>query len=175
VARHLSQSDSWELELATMTRQMVSNGGYMARREVADWWRYRHGPGALVEGNRFALEGLVGRPVEAALVDTRIQGNVSIHPSAQIESSIVRGPAIIGERARLRDAYVGPYTSIGEAVIIEGAEIEHSIILPGASISHLGGRLEASIVGPKARVFRDFRLPKALRLNVGEGAEVSLA
>ena len=175
VARNLSQSGSWELELATMTRQMVSNGGCTATREVAEWWRYRHAPGALLEGNRFALEGLVGRSVEAALVDTRIQGNVSIHPSAQLESSIVRGPAIIGERARLRDAYVGPYTSIGEAVIIEGAEIEHSIILPGASISHLGGRLEASIVGPKARVFRDFRLPKALRLNVGEGAEVSLA
>ena len=60
-------------------------------------------------------------------------------------------------------------------MLIEGSEVEHSIILAGASISHLGGRLEASVVGPRARVFRDFRLPKALRLNVGEGAQVTLA
>jgi glucose-1-phosphate thymidylyltransferase len=144
-------------------------------RQVDEWWRYRQRPEALLEGNRFALEGLKGSPVEAQLMDTRIQGAVSIHPTARLESSIVRGPAVIGAGARLRDAYVGPYTSIGDEVVIEGAEIEHSIILPGASISHLGGRLEASVVGPKARVFRDFRLPKALRLNVGEGAEVSLA
>jgi hypothetical protein len=39
----------------------------------------------------------------------------------------------------------------------------------------LGGRLEASVVGLRARVFRDFRPPKALRLNVGDGAQVSLA
>jgi glucose-1-phosphate thymidylyltransferase len=175
VTRDLPASGNWELEIATMTRRLASRGGHIAKREVADWWRYRQRPGALLEGNRFALEGLSGRPVEAELFDTRIQGIVSIDPSARLESSIVRGPAIIGEGVRIRDAYIGPYTAIGDGVIIEGAEIEHSIILPGASISHLGGRLEASIVGPRARVFRDFRLPKALRLNVGEGAEVSLA
>jgi glucose-1-phosphate thymidylyltransferase len=92
-----------------------------------------------------------------------------------IESTTVRGPAIIGPRARLMAAYVGPYTSIGADVVVEGAEIEHSIVCPGARISHLGARLEASVIGPEARVFRDFKLPKGLRLYVGEGAEVSLA
>ena len=97
------------------------------------------------------------------------------HPTARIESSVVRGPAILGPRARLIDSYVGPYTSIGPDVVVEGAEIEHSVVLSGASIRHLGGRLEASVVGPHAKIFRDFRLPRALRLQVGEGAEVSLA
>jgi hypothetical protein len=59
-------------------------------------------------------------------------------------------------------------------VVIENAEVEHSIILPGASIRHLGGRLEASVVGPRARIFRDFRLPRAYRVNVGEGAEIAI-
>jgi glucose-1-phosphate thymidylyltransferase len=93
----------------------------------------------------------------------------------RIESSVVRGPVVIGPGARLRNAYVGPYTSIGRDVLIEGSEVEHSIVMPEASIKHLGGRLEASIVGARAQVYRDFRLPTALRLNVGEGAEVSLA
>jgi glucose-1-phosphate thymidylyltransferase len=174
-AAHIPASGSWELEMSTMTRYLGELGGHVSLHQVDEWWRYRKCPDALLDGNRFALEGLQGQPVEAQLLDTRIQGTVCIHPTARLESSIVRGPAVIGAGTCLRDAYVGPYTSIGDNVMIEGAEIEHSIILPGASISHLGGRLEASVIGPKARVFRDFRLPRALRLNVGEGAEVSLA
>jgi glucose-1-phosphate thymidylyltransferase len=95
--------------------------------------------------------------------------------TARIESSIVRGPAIVGPGAHVREAYVGPYTSIGEGVVIEGAEIEHSVVLAGASISYLGGRLEASVVGCDTKIFQDFRLPRALRVLVGQGANISLA
>jgi glucose-1-phosphate thymidylyltransferase len=159
----------------TLAEAIGERGGCVHTRWVHDWWRFRGGGAdALLEGNRFALEGQCADFAGAQLVDSKIQGPVVAHPDARIESSIVRGPAVIGARAHLRNAYVGPYTSIGEDVTVEGAEIEHSVILGGASISHLGGRLEASVVGPKSKVFRDFRLPRALRLTVGEGAEVSL-
>jgi glucose-1-phosphate thymidylyltransferase len=150
-------------------------GGCVRTRGVRDWWRFRGGGAdGLLEGNRFALEGQAADLTEAQVVDSKIQGPVVAHPLARIESSVVRGPAVIGAGAHLRNAYVGPYTSIGDDVLVEGAEIEHSVILAGACISHLGGRLEASVVGPKSKVFRDFRLPRALRLTLGEGAEVSL-
>jgi glucose-1-phosphate thymidylyltransferase len=149
-------------------------GGTVQTRAALGWWRFRAGADALLEGNRFALEGLTPDHMQATLLQADIQGAVVAHPTAQIESSIVRGPTVIGPGARLRDAYVGPYTSVGPDVVIEGAEVEHSVILAGACIEHLGERLEASIVGAGARVARDFRLPRALRLNVGEGAEVSL-
>ena len=88
---------------------------------------------------------------------------------------MVRGPAIIGPGARITHSYVGPYTSIGRDVVVEGSEVEHSIVFPGARIQHLSTRLEASVVGAGARVSREFRLPRALRVTVGDGAEVSLA
>lgn len=160
--------------LEALTERIQQRGGRVGTCCVTEWWRFRSGSDALLEGNSFALEGQRADYDRAQLVDSKIQGAVVIHPEARVESSVVRGPAIIGARARLRDAYVGPYTSIGDDVLIEGAEIEHSVVLPGASISHLGGRLEASVIGPKSRVFRDFRLPRALRLTLGEGAEVSL-
>ena len=84
----------------------------------------------------------------------------------------MRGPAVIGPGARLHSAYVGPFTSIAADVLIEGAEIENSIVLAGASVAHLNTRIEGSIIGPGARVFRDFRLPRAMRLNIGQGAEL---
>jgi glucose-1-phosphate thymidylyltransferase len=160
--------------LEALTERIQQRGGRVGTRGVTGWWRYRGGSDALLEGTRFALEGLRADYDRSQLVDSDLQGAVIVHPEATIESSVVRGPAIIGAGARLCHAYVGPYTSIGEDVVIEGAEVEHSVVLPGASISHLGGRLEASVIGPRSRVFRDFRLPRALRLTVGEGAEVSL-
>ena len=54
-----------------------------------------------------------------------------IEEGAVIERTIIRGPAIIGARARLTHAYVGPYTSIMNDVEIRDSEIEHSIVLEG--------------------------------------------
>ena len=110
----------------------------------------------------------------ASDADNRIEGCVELHPSACVQSSVIVGPVIVGPGALVQDSYIGPYTSIGAGVHIEGAEIEHSIILPRASITHIGGRLVGSVVGCDARVFRDFSLPRALRLNVGDGGEVAL-
>jgi glucose-1-phosphate thymidylyltransferase len=161
--------------LEVVANRVRELGGRVRNHAAGGWWRFRGGADALLEGNRFALEGVTADYNAATLSRADIQGAVVAHPTARIESSVVRGPVVIGPGARLRDAYVGPYTSIGRDVLIEGAELEHSIIMPEASIRHLGGRLEASIVGSRAQIFRDFRLPTALRLNVGEGAEVSLA
>ena len=163
-----------EQVLEALLERVRQRGGRVGTCCVSDWWRFRGGTDALLEGNRFALEGRRADYDPSQLANSKIQGAVIVHPEARITASVVRGPAIIGARARVRDAYVGPYTSIGEDVLIEGAEIEHSVVLPGASISHLGGRLEASVIGPRSRVFRDFRLPRALRLTLGEGAEVCL-
>ena len=164
-----------EAALIAAAQRMAELGGNLDMYAVGEWWRYRHRRDVLLEANRFALEGLAADFADAQVVGSDIQGGVVVHPTARIESSVVRGPAIIGEGAQLRQAYVGPYTSLGAHVMLEGAELENSIVLPEASITHLGGRLEASVVGSRARISRDFRLPRALRLTIGEGAEVSLA
>jgi len=108
------------------------------------------------------------------LAGCEIDGLVQIDPSAELRSTVVRGPAAIGARARIEHAYIGPYTSIGADAIVEGVEIEYSIVCEGASITHIGKRLEASIVGRHACVSRDFRLPHAIRLQVGENARIAL-
>jgi glucose-1-phosphate thymidylyltransferase len=174
LARESDAPEDWDLEIAATTDRLAAAGGRVEVRPVHDWWRYRQRPDALLQANRFFLSGIRGGPTDAWLENTDLQGPVILHPSVRLTSSIVRGPVIIGPGAEISDAYIGPYSSIGANVVIENAEVEHSIILPGASIRHLGGRLEASIVGPGARIFRDFRLPRAFRVNVGEGAEIAI-
>jgi glucose-1-phosphate thymidylyltransferase len=133
------------------------------------------GQDRLLEGNRRMLETLA-RDVDAGAHPTsEIQGPVAVHPSARIEHSLVRGPAIVGAGTVLSHAYVGPYTAIGTNVTVDGAQIEHSIVLDGAQLLHVGARLEASVIGRDAKVTRSFGLPTAMRLSVGDRAEVTLA
>jgi glucose-1-phosphate thymidylyltransferase len=130
---------------------------------------------ALLDCNRRMLEQLEGDASSALLEDCEVQGRAIVHPSAEVRRSTLRGPLIIGPGARLNEAYVGPYSSIGANVTIEGAEIEHSIVLPGAQLSFVGTRIESSVIGEGARIARAFRKPSSLRMSIGNGAEVLLS
>ena len=174
LAGDIDDTPRWDTQIANAAERLAAVGGRLEVRAVRAWWRYRQRPDVLLQANRYFLAGLTMQPTEAWLENTDLQGPVIVDPTARLRSATIRGPVIIGPDVEITDAYVGPYTSIGRGVVIENAEVEHSILFPGASIKHLGGRLEASVVGADARVFRDFRLPRAFRLNVGERAEVAL-
>lgn len=164
----------WDAQIATAAERLADVGGQLEVRLVPDCWRYRQRPDVLLQANRFFLSGLKSTPTEAWLENTDLQGPVVVDPTARLRSTTVRGPVIIGPDVEISDAYIGPYSSIGRGVVIENAEVEHSIVLPRASIRNLGSRLEGSVVGADARIFRDFRLPRAFRVNVGDGAEIAL-
>lgn len=161
------------ISIVAALEQLQEDGSQVEVMKVSGAWQYAGDPRRLLEANRFLLERVL--PGRTNLAGVEIQGRVSVDDSASVRDSTIRGPAIIGSEARIRDAYIGPYTSIGPGVVLEGAEIEHSIVLPGATITHIGRRLETSIVGTGARLFRDFRLPNTLRVQVGDGAEIALA
>jgi glucose-1-phosphate thymidylyltransferase len=173
-ARTLSISRRAPLTLAAVADELARSRGRVEMRAVEGWWGYDGSPAELLRANRLLLDDLAGDLRGVDLLDSRVEGRVAIHPTATLTATTVRGPSIIGPRACLSHAYVGPYTSLGARVVVEGAEIEDSIILPGAIIRHLGRRLEASVVGSEAKVHRDFALPAALRLWVGDRVEVSL-
>jgi len=154
----------------------VRRGGGQVRFQDMDGCLPCHGDqDALLDGNRRMLEDLRTDVEPERYPSCQFQGPVAIHPTAQLDNALVRGPAIIGRNTRLSHAYVGPYTSIGADVTIDGSQIEHSIVLDGAALLHVGARLESSVIGRTARITRSFAVPTAMRLSVGDGAEVTLA
>jgi glucose-1-phosphate thymidylyltransferase len=161
-------------DLETVGRKLAACGVSVRREPVEGWHRYSGNRAELLELNRVALDRIVRAVAPSSLRGNQIDGNVRVDPTASIRSSTVVGPTVIGPGATVTNAYVGPYTSIGAGAWIEGAEIERSIISPGASVMHIGSRLTSSLVGRGTRVFRDFSLPRAVRLWIGEGDEVAL-
>jgi glucose-1-phosphate thymidylyltransferase len=173
-----AQQTGWrperEADLVVVAEKLVQEGGSLHIGHVDSWLRYTGRASELLDMNRVVLDELAPQLEQIPGVHNRIEGAASVHPSASVQSSVIIGPAIIGPGALVVESYIGPYTSIGAHAHIEGAEVERSIILAGASIMHVGGRLVASVVGREARVARDFSLPRAMRLNVGDGGEVVL-
>jgi glucose-1-phosphate thymidylyltransferase len=161
-------------DMALAAEVIAAAGGAFRIRPVDDWSRYAGDPADLLELNRIALDRLRLEPLPPASRGNRVDGPVRIHPSASVQRSTIIGPVVIGAGARISDAYIGPYTSIAAGAQIEGTELERSIIGPGARLAHVGGRLMSSVVGPHAKVFHDFSLPRALRLRVGDGTEIGL-
>jgi glucose-1-phosphate thymidylyltransferase len=158
-----------------IVRALGETGGRLETRIVSGSWKYSGAVDGLLEANRMVLDEIQTDTAGCDLSQARIEGRVQIHPTAVVERSTVRGPAVIGPRAVLQDAFVGPYSAIGAGVRLEGAEVEHSIVLDNAVIRHIGPRLEDSLVGSDATVTRDFAFPSGLRLRVGRRAEVLLA
>jgi glucose-1-phosphate thymidylyltransferase len=164
-----------ELTLGVIAESLLTReDSHVQARVVREWRAFAGDTRDLLDMNRAVLDTLDAPVSSAQNNGNRFEGRIFIDPTASVSSSVICGPVIVGAGAQIADSYIGPHTSIGEGVHVEGAEIERSIVFAGASILHLGGRLVASVVGREARVFRDFSMPRAMRLQVGDGDEVAL-
>jgi glucose-1-phosphate thymidylyltransferase len=163
------------VDLVTVAERLAELGGRVDVRQLRPWRCYHGDPLDLLEMNRIVLDQLTSDS-DIFFKDNgnRIEGRVVIHPTADVSESVILGPVVIGPGARIANAYIGPYTAVGRDVLVEGAEVERSIVADGARIMHVSSRIDASTVGRDARIFRDFCLPRALRLHVGDGVELAL-
>src|SRR3954452_2993802 len=172
-ARSIEPSWRNELEITDAIQMLVDRGLRVDPHVVHGWWKDTGQVQDMLEANRLILDDLAER-VEGELVDSRVEGRVVIEEGARLERSTVRGPAIVGAGSRITDAYIGPYTTIGEEVEITGAELEHSIVMSGSRISQVDHRIEASLIGRDVTIARGPSLPKAYRFVVGDSADVQI-
>jgi glucose-1-phosphate thymidylyltransferase len=172
-ARAIEPSARGELEITDAIQHLVDSGLRVDPHIVHGWWKDTGQVQDMLDANRLILDDLEER-LEGELVDCRVEGRVVVEAGARIERTTVRGPAVIGAGSRITDAYIGPYTAIGEQVTIRSAELEHSIVLSGSEINDLEYRIEASLIGRNVRIGRGPALPKAYRFVVGDNADVQI-
>jgi glucose-1-phosphate thymidylyltransferase len=172
-ARAIEPSPRGELEITDAIQHLLDTGLRVEPHIVRGWWKDTGRLEDMLEANRLILDNLVTE-VRGELVDSRIDGRVVVAQGARLERTTVRGPAVIGAGAQLRDCYIGPYTAVGENCSIVGAEVEHSILLAGSSVCDLDGRMESSLLGRNVTVRRGDRQPRAYRFMVGDNSDISI-
>jgi glucose-1-phosphate thymidylyltransferase len=172
-ARSIQPSGRGELEITDAIQWLVDNGKRVEPHVVRGWWKDTGRLEDMLEANRLILDTVV-RQVEGVVDEAQVDGRVVVENGALLERSTVRGPAIIGEGAVVRDAYIGPYTAVGRNCVIERAEVEHSILLEGSSVRNLDGRMESSLLGRDVAISRGNRQPRAYRFMVGDKSEIGI-
>jgi glucose-1-phosphate thymidylyltransferase len=163
-----------ELEITDAIQDLIDRGLEVHPHIVDGWWKDTGKLEDMLEANRLILDTFERRIDGTVDPTSRVEGKVVIESGAVIERSVVRGPAIIGARARILHSYVGPFTSIMNDVEIRDAEIEHSIVLEGSVITDLVNRIEDSLIGKNVRIYRIPVKPSAYRFMLGDNSEVGI-
>lgn len=169
----IQPSGRGELEITDAIQWLIDSGRTVRPHVIEGWWKDTGKLEDLLEANRLILDTLAAR-VEGEVEASEIHGKVIVEVGAKIVRSVVRGPAIIGKGAMIENAYIGPFTAVGDQVVIHGSEVEHSIILEGSSIIDVSGRIESSLVGRNVTIYRSGSKPKSYNLMLGDRSQVGL-
>ncbi len=172
-ARAIAPSWRGELEITDAIQRLIDDGRTVRPHVIEGWWKDTGKLEDLLEANRIILDTLETR-LDGVVEDSELTGRVVVEAEAKVVRSHVRGPAIIGRGAVIENAYIGPFTAIGDAVAVRGSEIEHSIVLEGSAITDVGGRIENSLIGRNVTVYRAASKPRAYNLMLGDRSQVGL-
>ncbi len=168
---------SWrgELEITDAIEYLIERGYKVKAHVIYGWWKDTGKPEDLLEANRKILEMMKGVSIRGDVDENSvIQGSVEIGDGSVIVDSVIRGPVVIGKESVIKSSYIGPYTSIGDNVTVDGCEVENSIVMDESVIVNVPERLDGSILGKGVKVKRGKGKPRSVRLILGDLSSVEM-
>jgi glucose-1-phosphate thymidylyltransferase len=167
-----------ELEISDAHQHLLRQGCRVGYSEITGWWKDTGKPEDLLEANRIVLdhivEGDAGRIAGSVDAASDVAGKVIVEAGAKVIRSTIRGPAIIGAEAVIQEAYIGPFTAIGEGCEIRNSEVEYSIVLPRSRILHAAVRIERSLLGREVTILHGEARPRTQKFIVGDQSFIEL-
>ncbi|MCY4146249.1 MAG: glucose-1-phosphate thymidylyltransferase [Chloroflexi bacterium] len=174
--KRIKPSGRNELEITDAIQMLVSDGYPVQSYELNGWWIDAGKPDAIIMANQLVLEALPYTPTpensEQIEGDSEVSHRVLIGPNSRIINSVIRGPVIIGADTVISDSYVGPYTSLGDNVVVAGSEIEASIVMKNCQIRNIIGRIDRSLLADNTQVIAATHMPDAHRFVLAENSYV---
>lgn len=163
-----------EIEITDAIQGLIEGGRTVLGARLQGWWKDTGKPGDLLDANRLLLERI--EPCsQGETEDCDISGRVYVSPGAVLRGCRIVGPVFIGRDVIVEDAYLGPFTSVGNRSQIRRAEIEHSVLDSEVVIEDVPRRLQDCLIGRRAVVRGGERRPNAHRLILSDAAQVDLA
>ena len=172
--RNIRPSVRGELEISDAHQYLLDHGKKVTWSEITGWWKDTGKPEDLLTANRLVLDNMesdIRGDVDEA---SELVGTVVIEEGAAVANSVIRGPAIIGERTRIENSFIGPFTSIHDDCVVRNSEIEFSIALARVQILDVGLRIEDSLLGCEAIIQRCREKPRSHRFYIGDQSIVEV-
>lgn len=162
-----------ELEISSPFQWLIDHQYKVATKEFKGVWK---DPGKFddwLETNQFILDREAVTKIESRLTkNVRVEGRVKIGKDCRMENSILRGPVIVGNRVRIKEAFIGPYSSVGDDCEIVGSRVENVILVKAVKILNLDKMLENSLIGEGSLIERNGQAKGTIELFVGNQSVV---
>ena len=173
--KNIKPSARGELEITDAIQWMIDKGYKVGAEVIKGWWKDTGKPDDILEANRLILED-IERDISGAKVDekSQISGRVKIGKGSEIINSNIVGPVIIGEKVRVVDSYIGPFTSLSEGVEIIKSEIECSVVLEETKLEYIRGRMQRCLIGKGVHIYYNKELSQAYEFILGDHIKVGL-
>jgi glucose-1-phosphate thymidylyltransferase len=162
-----------ELEITDAIQRLLDDHARVASHVIGEWWLDTGKKDDLLAANTTVLDSWCTADVRGSVDEKSVvQGRVQIGAGTVVENCRIRGPVVIGERCRLRNSFVGPFTSVGNDTEIVDSILEHAVLLEGCRLSRID-RLEDSLVG--RNVVLVSRGSRGLyRMSLGDDSDVEV-
>lgn len=167
---------SWrdELEITDAIQYLIDKGFRVSSHIIDGWWKDTGKLEDILEANRMLLDRLETRLEGEVDAASSVSFKVVLEKGSKVVGSTIRGPAIIGEGAQIVRSFVGPFTSVGPRVRVEGSEIQNSIVMEGSSIINISESVTDSLIGRNVEIASSPSRPRAHRFMIGDYSKVGL-
>jgi glucose-1-phosphate thymidylyltransferase len=163
-----------ELEITDSIQRLIDDGLDVQAQEILGRWIDTGKHDDILSANHLILETLDPTCDGSVDSDSKLEGRVVIQQGAELVNSRIHGPAIIGERTRVVNSYVGPFTSIYHDCLIEDTEISGSAVLEHTTIQSVGHRIEHSLIGRNVHIRGNDHKPSSYKLILGDFSNVRM-
>lgn len=164
-----------ELEITDAIQALINQSRNVEALQLSGWWLDTGKKDDLLAANQIILDSLISSNLQGVIDEkSHITGRVTIGKNSQIINSTIRGPVIIGEDCQIENCFIGPFTSIANQVILQNADLEHSVILRSAQILGIQQRIVDSVIGQRVKLINAPQRPKALRFLIGDDSQIEL-
>jgi len=163
-----------EYQITDAIQRLIDAGRTVHGVRVSGWWKDTGMPDDILDANRLELLRL-RRDIAGTVEASRLVGDVVLEAGAVVRDSTVFGPALIGAGSVVQNAYVGPFTTLGNDVQLEDAEIEYAVVGARSQIRNVGARIQGSLLGEEVIVTSAHERPSTHRLTVGDKSSLILS
>ncbi len=171
---------SWrnELEITDAIQYLVTHERNVHPYILTGWWIDAGKPDSIIQANQLVMGDMPYTPPPDG--QARIEGRcdishrVTMGEGCQIIDSVIRGPVIIGNNVTIRGSFIGPYTAIGDNVLIENSEIDASIIMRNCTVRSITGRIDSSLLADNSQVVSASHVPDSHCFILAENSFVQL-
>lgn len=161
----ISATFQWLIDHGYRVEVIEYKGKWLDPGKFDDW----------IDSNQYLLDKKLQPKIESRLDKTAILKNrVYVGKKCNIKNSEIRGPVSISNNVTITDAYIGPFTSIGEGCVIQSARIENCVLMNNVVITDVKGQIDNSLIGPESEISGNHGQRKCYEFFIGEKASIKL-